>query len=126
GVSWTTSAVDISGAPPPCGCAGWAYWGSQLTLAVDARDGVYVLYNASRVKNGVNRVLFARSDDGARTWVARTDVSLAPTGANNLFPAIAARGDGDVRIAWIDDRRGFDPGSDAPSARWNTYYRTSS
>lgn len=125
GNTWTTSPVDTSGAPPACGCGGWAYWGSQLTLAVDASDRVYVLYNASPAKNAVNRVLFARSDDGGATWAARQDVSLAPAGANNLFPAIVARGSGDVRIAWMDDRNGFDPGADDPAARWNTYYRTS-
>jgi hypothetical protein len=125
GNTWTVSQVDTSGAPPPCGCAGWAYWGSQLTLAIDARDRVYVLYDASPSKNAVNRMRFARSDDGGATWVARKDVSLAPPGANNLFPAIVAPGSGDVRIAWMDDRRGHDPGADDPSARWNTYYRTS-
>jgi hypothetical protein len=125
GTTWTVSHVDASGAPPPCGCGGWAYWGAQLTLAVDDNDRVYVLYNASGSKNAVNRMLFARSDDGGATWVARQDVSLAPTGTNNLFPAIVARGSGDVRIAWMDDRRGLDPGADDPSARWNTYYRTS-
>jgi hypothetical protein len=125
GNTWTVSHVDTSGAPPPCGCAGWAYWGSQLTLAVDGNDRVYVLYNASGSKNAVNRMLLARSDDGGATWVARQDVSLAPTGTNNLFPAIVARGSGDVRIAWMDDRQGLDPGADDPSARWNTYYRTS-
>jgi hypothetical protein len=125
GVSWTTSLVDISGAPPPCGCGGWAYWGAQLTLTVDDEDRLYVLYNASREKFGLNRMLFARSDDGGRTWTGRQDVSPAPAGANNLFPAIVARGNGDVRIAWQDDRNGFDAGGDDPDARWNTYYRTS-
>jgi hypothetical protein len=32
---------------------------------------------------------------------------------------------GDVRIAWMDDRNGFDAGGDDPAARWNTYYRSS-
>ncbi|MGH3065004.1 MAG: sialidase family protein [Gaiellaceae bacterium] len=126
GVTWSTSRVDVSGAPPPCGCGGWAYWGAQLTLAVDGEDRVYVLYDASREKFGVNRMRFARSLDGGETWVDRQDVSLAPAGSNNLFPAVVARGDGDVRIAWQDDRNGFDHGGDDPGARWNTYYRTSS
>ena len=39
-------------------------------------------------------MLFARSLDGGRTWVGRQDVSLAPTGTDNLFPAIAARHNG--------------------------------
>jgi hypothetical protein len=31
-----------------------------------------------------------------------------------------------VRIAWQDDRNGFDSGADDPNARWDTYYRSSS
>jgi len=54
------------------------------------------------------------------------DVSPAPAGSNNLFPALVVTGDGDVRIAWQDDRNGFDAGGDDPTARWNTYYRHSS
>lgn len=126
GRTWTTSLVDVSGAPPNCGCAGWAYWGAQMVLGVDGRDRVYVLYDAGGSKNARNRLYFSRSEDGARTWSPRVEVSLAPAGANTLFPAIVARGDGDVRIAWQDDRNGFDPGGDDPAARWNEYYRTSS
>lgn len=96
-----------------------------MTVAVDATDRVYVLYNAGDSKNALNRMYFRSSDDGGRTWSARQDVSAAPSGANNLFPAIVARGDGDVRIAWQDDRNGFDVGGDDPRARWNTYYRSS-
>jgi hypothetical protein len=126
GETWQVLPIDVSGAPPDCGCGGWAYWGAQIGVAVDGDDRVYVLYNASDVKFGVSRMYFARSTDRGATWTARRDVSLAPSGSNNLFPAIVARRDGDVRIAWQDDRNGFDGGSDDPSARWNTYYRSSS
>ena len=30
-----------------------------------------------------------------------------------------------MRIAWQDDRSGFDAGGDDADARWNTYYRSS-
>lgn len=126
GESWTVQRVAVSGAPPSCGSScGWAYWGAQMALAVDDLDRVYVLYNASAAKFAVSRMIFARSDDGGTTWSRRQDVSLAPVDANNLFPAIAARANGDVRIAWQDDRNGFDAGNDDPDARWNTYYRVS-
>jgi hypothetical protein len=124
GTTWTVQRVAVSGAPPLCGSScGWAYWGAQMALAVDGMDRVYVLYNASSGKFAVNRMIFARSGDGGATWGLRQDVSRAPEGANNLFPAMAARGDGDVRIAWQDDRNGFDAGDDDPGARWNTYHR---
>jgi len=95
-----------------------------MALAVDGMDRVYVLYNASSGKFALNRMMFARSNDGGATWSQRQDVSRAALGSNNLFPAMAARGDGDVRIAWQDDRNGFDAGNDDPDARWNTYYRS--
>jgi hypothetical protein len=125
GETWQSFPVDVSQAPPQCGTCGWAYWGPQTTLALDGRDRLYVLYNANSVKFGPNRMYFARSTDGGRTWDRRREVSNAPTGANNLFPAVVARGDGDVRIAWQDDRNGFDTGNDDPNGRWNTYYRSS-
>ncbi len=125
GATWTTSLVDVSQAPPPCGCAGWDFWGGQMALGLDASDRVYVLWNANRVKGGVQRMFFSRSTDGAQSWSAARDVSRAPTGTNNAFPALVATGNGDVRIAWMDDRNGFDAGGSDPNARWNTYYRSS-
>ena len=125
GETWTTSVVDQSQAPPPCDCGGWDYWGAQMAIGVDAEDRVYVMWNANDVKYGVQRMFFASSTDGAESWSDPVDVSLAPTGANNVFPALVAGGTGDVRIAWQDDRNGFDAGGNDPAARWNTYYRRS-
>jgi hypothetical protein len=122
---WTTSLVAVSEAAPNCGCGGWDYWGGQMALDVDTAGTVYVLWNANPVKFGPARVSFARSTNGGSTWSAAQDVSAAPNGSNNLFPAIVARGAGDVRIAWMDDRNGLDGGTNDPNARWNVYYRSS-
>jgi Neuraminidase (sialidase) len=124
GETWTTSPVDVSQAAPDCGCEGYAYWSAQMALDVDAAGTVYVLWNANSTKGGPQRMFFARSSDGARTWSPKADVSLASQGSNNLFPAIVAGGANDVRIAWQDDRNGFDSGT-SPDARWNVYYRSS-
>ena len=125
GATWTTSRVAFSEAILPCDCGGWNYWGPQMALAVDGQDRRYVLSNAPDTAGGVGRMWFARSDDGGATWSAAADVSLAPGGTNNVFPAMVARGNGDVRIAWMDDRTGHDAGGNDPAARWNTWYRTS-
>ena len=125
GVTWTTSLVDVSQPSFRCGCPGWDYWGPQMALGIDAKDRIYVLWDAAHTSSGIQRLYFARSVDRAASWSPAADISLAPTGSNHLFPAIAARGDGDVRIAWMDDRNGFDTGAEDPNARWNVYYRSS-
>ncbi len=125
GRTWSSSLVDVSQVATDCACGGWDYWGAQMALAVDGRDRVYVLWNANRQRFAPQRLYFARSTDRGATWSRPLDVSGAARGANNVFPAIAARGDGDVRIAWTDDRNGHDAGGDDPGARWNTYYRSS-
>ena len=125
GNTWKASLLDISEAPPRCASCGWAYWGPSTTVAADGSSRVFALWNANHSKYTPNRVFFSRSTDGGATWSAPADVSKAPGGSNNLFPAIVARGDGDVRIGWMDDRNGRDDGMDGPDARWNTYVRTS-
>jgi BNR repeat protein len=125
GATWTTSLVDVSQAAPRCDCPGWDYWGAQLALGTDADGRVYVLWNANRVKYGPQRLYFARSTNGGTSWSSAVDVSLAPSGSNNVFPALVSAGAGDVRIAWMDDRNGHDAGGNDPNARWNTYYRQS-
>ncbi len=126
GATWRTSQVDVSEASPPCDCGGWDFWGAQMALASDADNVLYGVWNANRERFGPNNLYFARSTDGGATWSAALNVSEARTRANEAFPAIAATGHGDVRIAWQDDRNGHDAGGDDPSARWNTFYRTSS
>jgi hypothetical protein len=123
---WSTSLVDVSQAAARCGCGGWDYWGAQMALGVDAAGTVYVLWNANDAQYTPQRMYFSRSLDHGATWSPRVDVSAAPEGANNVFPAIVARGAGDVRIAWMDDRNGFDKGDNDPDARWNVYERSSS
>jgi hypothetical protein len=122
GTTWRDTLVDTSGSPPDCSAdfCGWAFLGAQLTLASDDEGALYGLWNAgpTNQKGGPNRVYFARSIDAARTWSGRFDVSAAPAGAPHAFPAIAATGDGDVRISWMDARH-------SGGSIWNVYHRSS-
>ena len=122
GASWTTKTIDISASPPQCpeyNC-GWAFLGAQMVMTSDANDTLYLLWNAGSTATGPERIYFSKSTNGGNTWSTKVDVSTAPTGTHHNFPAIAATGNGDVRISWMD-ARAANGGLD----RWNVYYRNS-
>jgi hypothetical protein len=122
GSTWTTSLIDISQSPPDCSAysCGWAYLGAQMTLTSDSAGNIYLLWNAGSSPKGPERIYFAKSIDGGNTFSAKADVSLAPAGSHHAFPAIAAAGNGDVRISWMD-ARAANGGMD----KWNVYLRSS-
>ena len=89
-------------------------------MTSDTSGNLYALWNAGTEPRGPERIYFAKSTDGGNTWSAKQDISTAPQGIHHNFPAIAATGNGDVRIAWMDaapQMVGMD--------RWNVYFRSS-
>lgn len=122
GATWTTKLLDVSKAPPDCSAfnCGWAFLGAAMTMTSDANGNLYTLWNAGSVDKGPERIYFSKSTDGGNTWSSKQDVSIAPQGTHHAFPAIAAAGNGDVRIAWMDARAAHG-GMD----RWNVYFRSS-
>jgi hypothetical protein len=123
GATWTTQTIESSAAPPDCSAlsCGWAFLGAQLVLTSDASGTVYLLWNSGSTPRGPERIYFARLTEGGNTISTRKDVSTAPAGTHHAFPAIAATGNGDVRIAWMDARA-----ASGSMDRWNVYYRSSS
>lgn len=119
GSSWSSATLDVSGAPPNCAAyaCGWAYLGAQMVMTSDASGNLYALWNMNTADKAPNRIYFAKSTNAGASWSTKVDVSLAPQGKAHAFPAIAATGNGDVRISWMDAR--------APGDVWNTYYRRS-
>jgi len=122
GATWSTKTIDVSKAPPDCSAfaCGWAFLGAQATMTSDTSGNLYALWNAGSVDKGPERIYFSKSTDGGTTWSAKADVSTAPAGTHHGFPAIAATGNGNVRIAWMD-ARAANGGMD----KWNVYYRSS-
>ena len=124
GATWSTTLLDLSFAPPDCsafGC-GWAFLGPAITMTSDAAGNLYALWNAGSAPKGPERIYFSKSTDGGKTWSPRRDVSTAPEGIHHNFPAIAAVGNGDVRISWMDSRAHT---AQSDKDRWNVYYRSS-
>jgi hypothetical protein len=122
GGTWTTNLIDVSSSPPDCSAflCGWAFLGAQMVMTSDAAGNIYLLWNAGSTAKGPERIYFAKSTDGGNTYTAKTDVSSAPAGTHHAFPAVAAVGNGDVRISWMD-ARAANGGMD----KWNIYYRSS-
>ena len=125
GASWTTQVLEVSSSPPQCpeyNC-GWAYLGGQMVMASDANGVVYVLWNSGSSPEAPERIYFSKSTDNGNTWSTKIDVSTAPAGTHHNFPAIAAVGNGDIRISWMDSRSHT---AESDKDRWNVYYRSSS
>ncbi len=118
GQAWTSTTLDVSGSPPDCSAylCGWAYLGAQIVMASDASGNLYALWNANATDKAPNRIYFSKSTNAGASWSTRAEVSTAASGSAHAFPAIAATGNGDVRISWMDARAG---------TLWNTYYRRS-
>jgi BNR repeat protein len=123
GATWTTKLIDISSSPPDCSefLCGWAFLGAQMVMTSDSSGNIYLLWNAGSAPKGPERIYFAKSTDGGATYSAKTDVSTAPSGTHHNFPAIAAAGNGDVRISWMDARA-----ANGDMDKWNVYFRSSS
>lgn len=122
GATWVTTLMDVSKSAPDCSAylCGWAYLGAQMVMTSDASGNLYALWNAGSVAKGPERMYFAKSTNGGNTWSAKVDVSTAPAGTHHNFPAIAATGNGDVRISWMDARA-----ANGGMEKWNVYYRRS-
>jgi hypothetical protein len=123
GQAWTTTLLDVSGAPPDCAkqLCGTGYLGAQAALASDSTGTIYALWNAGSTNGGPERIYFSSSTTAGASWSAKTDVSTADRGVEGGFPAITAGAAGDVRVAWMDARMG--DAHDQPL--WNTFYRSS-
>jgi hypothetical protein len=123
GRNWTTTPLDVSSAAPGCpaqACSA-GFLASQVALTSDDAGTIYALWNSGSITGGPQRIYFSTSTNQGGSWSAKVNVSKAPSGVEHCFPAITAGNAGDVRIAWMDTRKG-----DAQNHfLWNTFHRTS-
>jgi len=118
GVHWKRTVIDVSAEAPLCKNCGYAYLSSQMALRIGSDDTIYLLWNGSVDPKNLEpqRIFFSRSTDHGKTYSPRVDISDAPSGVENCFPAIAVgQSPGDVRLAWMDTRTG----------KWNVFFRES-
>jgi hypothetical protein len=102
GATWTAPVrVDHLPADPPVN--------ASFPTVVLAPDG-QALVAWQDTRNGRHDIFLARSTDGGRTWDPdnlRMDTDDPGTAISRL-PDLARAGDGQVALAWEDDRAGFE------------------
>ncbi len=109
------TSEEVRRCPKGKGCE-IGFLGPQISVASDAAGRVYAIWNQANLEGGTTRVYVRWSDDEGETWSPAQRVSSSDEDrVDSEFPMIAATGDGDVRVAWMDNRTG----------RWNTWYRRS-
>jgi hypothetical protein len=119
GTSWSTHRLDTSQEVSDCKWAEGCYLGflgPSVALAVDAAGTIMVAYNAGD-HSGAAQSMWIRTSTNGVDWTVRRRVSTRPGRVNSAFPGLAARGRGDFRLVWQDDRRASQTG-------WNTWYRS--
>lgn len=116
GATWRDIVVDRVQIGPPCVTSGCYadFHSGHSGVSSGARGRLYHVYDGATVAGGPQGVWFRTSDDGGRTWSARTRLSAA--GAHSTGPTIEAVGRGDLRVWYA---------SQDAQARWSIYARRS-
>lgn len=120
GATWENvivAKVPVGEACVAEGC-GPDYYTGQTSVSSDTGGRLVFAYEGPKVDLGPQQVFVRTSADGGRTWSPRT--SLSTPGENATNPRLAATGNGDVRMFYMQTSRGDNPDA------WNTWYRSSS
>jgi len=118
GASFTSNLVDTVELSPVCTAAGCPedYYPGHTAISADASGNLVLLYDGSTVSRGNDTIWERRSTNSGATWSARQ--ALSTSGEMGDFPAVDARGSGDVRAWYMQTSGGnFDA--------WNVWYRAS-
>jgi hypothetical protein len=129
--TFTDVATSVQGPDCPFKQCGFAFFGPQDAIGIDAGGTLYLAWGQGRdasTRKSPPIVNLSRSTDGGRSWtfVGRADDKQASGCADAscyaLFPAVLGGDAGTVYVAWMDDRLG------APLDHmngWNVWLRTS-
>jgi hypothetical protein len=129
--TFTTVATAVQGPDCPFSSCGFAYFGPQDDIAIDAGGTLYLAWQqgqSSTTRKSPPIVNLSRSTDGGATWTSmgrvddKTAAGCAASACYALFPTILAAGSGNVWVAWFDDRNGSPIDHENG---WNVWLRSS-
>jgi len=113
--TFSTVATGDQGPDCPFSSCGFAYFGAQDDIAIDAAGTLYVAWQDGQVpttRKSPPIVNLSRSTDGGQTWANlgrvdnKTASGCAASACYALFPTVTAGAAGAVYVAWMDDRNG--------------------
>lgn len=128
--SFTLVATGVQGPDCPYSSCGFAYFGPQDSIAIDASGTLYLAWQqgqASSTRKSPSIVNLSSSADGGQTWTFlgraddKTAAGCASSSCDALFPTIGAGAAGTVYVAWMDDRQGSPVDH---KNGWNVWLRT--
>ena len=116
GATWRDVLVDTVELGPPCETSGCYadFHSGHSAVSSDRGDRLYHVYDGAVTAGGPQAVWFRTSDDGGRSWSARTRLSAA--GVHSTGPVIEATGGRDLRVWYA---------SQGVAKRWNVFARSS-
>jgi hypothetical protein len=130
--TFTTVAAGDQGPDCPFNSCGFAYFGPQDDIAIDAGGNLYLVWQdgqPSTTAKTPTAVFLSRSTNGGASWqlVGRVDDKTASGCAGSacyaLFPRVEGGAANQIGAVWMDDRNG------SPLDHrngWNVWYRSSS
>ena len=122
GASWSQVLIDEVAEQPPCDTTGCRndHFAGLAGVASDPSGKLVYTYVGATVPRKGQVTYTTTSTDGGLNWSTPVPVSQEFDGSRRViaaFPAIAAGGNDDFRLVWMDNRNGF--------SRWNTWYSRS-
>jgi hypothetical protein len=128
--TFSTVGTGTQGPDCPFASCGFAYFGAQDDIAIDAAGTLYVAWQDGQVQARKSPPIInvSKSTDGGQTWTFlgreddKTASGCAASACYALFPEITAGAAGTVYLGWMDDRNGSPIDHENG---WNVWLRTS-
>ena len=117
GTTWSVLTVARVDPGQPCADCRADYYVGHSGVDADAAGRLVFTYDGAVVPYGPQRIYATTSTDHGATWSA--PVMLSDTAEHASSPTIEARGNGDVRLVYMQTADG------AAADRWNAWYRRS-
>ncbi|MEX0984051.1 MAG: sialidase family protein [Actinomycetota bacterium] len=104
GQTWIVKRVASVRPSQPCADCRADYYVGHSGVSADAQDRLVYTYDGAATDYGPQRVFVVTSTDGGRHW--SDPIRLSDPAQHSSSPMVEARGDGDIRLVWMQTTDG--------------------